>query len=206
MKGQSKESHLFVISGPSGVGKNTIIKEVMKRVDGLSYSVSHTTRLPRKGEVNGIDYYFVDKKTFEKMIENGEFVEWARVYSDYYGTSFFGIKERLRQGKDVILDLDIQGGMNIKRHFKNSTLIFVIPPSIDELKRRLRKRGTDEKTIEERLSNLRYEIEMARNYDFIVLNDKLEEAVKETEAIIISERCKKEKRFDLINEFLRRLK
>ncbi len=206
MKDQSKGSHLFVISGPSGVGKNTIIREIMNRVDGLSYSVSHTTRPPRKGEVNGRDYYFVDEETFKKMIENGEFVEWAKVYSDYYGTSFFSIREKLSQGKDVILDLDVQGGMNIKRYFKNSTLIFVLPPSIEELKKRLKKRGTDERTIEERLSNLKYEIEMAKSYDFIVLNDRLEDAVKETEAIIISERCKKEKRIGLINEFLRRLK
>ncbi len=206
MKDQSKGSHLFVISGPSGVGKNTIIREIMNRVDGLSYSVSHTTRPPRKGEVNGKDYYFVDEETFKKMIENGEFVEWAKVYSDYYGTSFFSIREKLSQGKDVILDLDVQGGMNIKKYFKNSTLIFVLPPSIEELKKRLKKRGTDERTIEERLSNLKYEIEMAKSYDFIVLNDRLEDAVKETEAIIISERCKKEKRIGLINEFLRRLK
>ena len=206
MKDQSKGSHLFVISGPSGVGKNTIIREIMNRVDGLSYSVSHTTRPPRKGEVNGRDYYFVDEETFKKMIENGEFVEWAKVYSDYYGTSFFSIREKLSQGKDVILDLDVQGGMNIKKYFKNSTLIFVLPPSIEELKKRLKKRGTDERTIEERLSNLKYEIEMAESYDFIVLNDRLKDAVKETEAIIISERCKKEKRIGLINEFLRRLK
>ena len=206
MKDQSKGSHLFVISGPSGVGKNTIIREIMNRVDGLSYSVSHTTRPPRKGEVNGKNYYFVDEETFKKMIENGEFVEWAKVYSDYYGTSFFSIREKLSQGKDVILDLDVQGGMNIKKYFKNSTLIFVLPPSIEELKKRLKKRGTDERTIEERLSNLKYEIEMAESYDFIVLNDRLEDAVKETEAIIISERCKKEKRIGLINEFLRRLK
>ncbi len=196
------KSHLFVISGPSGVGKNTIIRAVMQKVDGLSYSVSHTTRRPRNGEINGRDYYFVDEKTFKKMIEDGLFVEWAKVYSDYYGTSFSSIREKLAEGKDVILDLDVQGGMNIRKHFKNSSLIFVIPPSIEELKRRLRKRGTEDEIIEKRLSNIEFELKMAERYDYIVINDSLERAIKEMEAIIIAERCKTAKRLELVRSLI----
>ncbi len=196
------KSHLFVISGPSGVGKNTIIRAVMQKVDGLSYSVSHTTRKPRNGEINGRDYYFVDEKTFKKMIEDGLFVEWAKVYSDYYGTSFSSIREKLAEGKDVILDLDVQGGMNIRKHFKNSSLIFVIPPSIEELKRRLRKRGTEDEIIEKRLSNIEFELKMAERYDYIVINDSLERAIKEMEAIIIAERCKTAKRLELVRSLI----
>ena len=201
MKSQHK-SHLFVISGPSGVGKNTIINALMQRLDGLAYSVSHTTRRPRKGEIDGKDYYFVDENTFKKMIEDGDFVEWARVYSDYYGTSFSGIKKKLAEGKDVVLDLDVQGGMNIRKHFKNSTLIFVIPPSLKELKRRLKKRGMEEGLIEKRMSNIEFELKMAEKYDYIVLNDVLEKAIKETEAIILSERCKTYKRVELLKSLI----
>ncbi len=201
MKSQHK-SHLFVISGPSGVGKNTIISAVMQRVEGLAYSISHTTRKPRNGEINGRDYHFVDEKIFKKMIENGDFVEWARVYSDYYGTSFSGIKKKLAEGKDVILDLDVQGGMNIRKHFKNSTLIFVLPPSIEELKKRLSKRETPDEIIEKRLSNIEFELKMAEKYDYIVLNDILEKAIRETEAIILSERCKTYKRVELLRSLI----
>jgi guanylate kinase len=201
MKSQHK-SHLFVISGPSGVGKNTIINALMKRVEGLAYSVSHTTRKPRNGEVNGRDYYFVDEETFKKMIEDGYFVEWAKVYSDYYGTSFSGIKEKLSEGKDVILDLDVQGAMNLKASFKNSTLIFVIPPSVEELKRRLKKRGMNQELIQKRLSNIECELKMAEKYDYIVLNDELEKAVKETEAIILAERCRTSKRIELLRSLI----
>jgi len=205
MKSQDSIAHLFVISGPSGVGKNTIINELMKKVDGLTYSISHTTRMPRDGEVHGKEYYFVDKATFKKMIERGEFIEWAKVYSDYYGTSLSSIKERLSEGKDVILDLDVQGAMNIKKRFENSTLIFIIPPSLDELVNRLKKRGSDELLIKERLSNLDYELSMAERYDYIVLNDVLEKAVKEVESIILAKRCEAKKRLGLV-ESLRKEK
>ena len=192
-------SKLFVISGPSGAGKSTIIKALMQKMDNLAYSVSHTTRKPRKGEKDGVDYYFVDEDTFHRMIKNGEFVEWAKVYTDLYGTSFSSIKDKLDEGRDVLLDLDVQGSMNIRKHFKNSVLIFLIPPSLEELERRLKKRGTEESVIKERLSKAIDEIRMAKEYDYLIINDILEKAIKEVESIIISERCRTSRRLSCIN-------
>ncbi len=194
-------AHLFIITGPSGTGKNTIIDVVMQRIDNLAYSVSHTTRKPRKGEIDGKDYYFVDKRTFQKMVNDGEFIEWARVYSDLYGTSFSSVRDKLRDGMDMILDLDVQGAMNMRQHFKNITLIFVLPPSLEELKKRLIKRGTEDKVIKERLSQALDEIRMAKKYDYIVINDELEKAIKETESIIISERIRTDRRLSYISSF-----
>lgn len=191
-------AHLFVITGPSGCGKSTIINLLMQRIDDIAYSVSHTTRKPREGEIEGKDYYFVDKSTFQKMIDCGEFIEWAEVYSDLYGTSFLEVREKLKRGTDMILDLDIQGAMNIRSHFKNSTLIFLLAPSLEELKKRLKKRGTEPAVIEKRLSRASDEIRMAGEYDYIVVNDVIEKAVKEIEAIVISERCRASKRLSLI--------
>jgi len=209
MKRQSKNSNkgsnkgqLFVITGPSGVGKSTIIKAIMQRMDNLAYSVSHTTRRPRKGEIDGRDYYFVDKNRFQRMINNGEFVEWARVYSDFYGTSYSSLEEKLMDGTDVILDLDTQGALNIRKYFKNSTLIFVLVSSLEELKRRLIKRGTDEEILKERISQVQNEIRVAKVYDYIVINEILEIAIKEMESIIISERIRTVKRLYYINSLL----
>ena len=191
-----------MITGPSGVGKSTIIKAIMQRLDNLAYSVSHTTRRPRKGEIDGRDYYFVDKNRFQRMIKNGEFVEWARVYSDFYGTSYSSLEEKLNDGTDVVLDLDTQGALNIRKHFKNSTLIFILVPSLEELKRRLIKRGTDEEILKERISQVQNEIRMAKLYDYIVINEVLETAIKEMESIIISERIRTVKRLYYINSLL----
>jgi len=192
-------SQLFVISGPSGSGKTTIIKALMHRIDNLAYSISHTTRRPRKEEKDGIDYYFVDEETFQKMIKDGEFIEWAKVYSDFYGTSFRSVKKKLNEGKDVLLDLDIQGSMNIRKYFKNSILIFIIPPSLEELKKRLIKRGTEENIIKERLTKAIDEIKMSLKYDYIIINDILDKAIKEAESIIISERCRTLNRLSYVN-------
>ncbi len=198
----NQNSHLFVISGPSGSGKSTIIKSVMHRVENLWYSVSHTTRKPRPGERHGVDYFFVDKKRFKEMIDKGEFIEWAKVYSDFYGTSFSSIKDRLNEGKDVILDLDVQGSMNIRGHFNNLSLIFILPPSLEELEKRLRIRGTDETIIRIRMSKVKDEIEMSKKYDFIVINHILDKAVKEVESIIVAERCRALKRLSYVNSLI----
>ncbi len=196
MKGQ-----LFVISAPSGTGKSTLLREVRKRMTGLGYSVSHTTRKPRAGEQEGSDYYFVDKETFKRMADEGSFVEWASVYEDYYGTSFAALQGQLAAGLDVLLDLDIQGARAVKEHFSASVLIFLVPPSLEVLEARLRNRGTDEKeVIEARLKKAKDEIAAFSRYDHVVINDELEQAVTEVQAIILSERSRTERREPIIKE------
>jgi guanylate kinase len=189
---------LHVISGPSGVGKSTVIDQVMKRVPGLGYSISHTSRRPRGKEVNGVHYHFVERITFRRMIDDGEFVEWAKVYNDYYGTSFASLKARMDEGLDVLMDLDVQGAENIKKHFKDAVLIFVLPPSLDDLEKRLKGRATDDKSaINERLEEVHAELKACMHYDYIVFNRDLEIAVKDVEAIILSVRCLKKNQLSL---------
>jgi guanylate kinase len=182
---------LFVISGPSGAGKSTIVRALRERVEGLGYSISHTSRNQRATEKDGIDYHFVDRKRFEAMIEEGAFVEWAKVYDDYYGTSLTSIDSQTDLGLDVALDLDTQGAKNIKDHFENSVSVYVLPPSLEILEKRLRKRGTDqENVIEARMGKALGEIGKAGWYDYIIINDDLETAVREMTSLITSERCR----------------
>jgi len=181
---------LFVISAPSGTGKSTILMAVRQRLPGLGYSISHTTRKPRGNERNGIDYHFVDDQTFTKMIDQGHLVEWAKVYDNFYGTSSSGLQDLTASGLDVLMDVDIQGGRNIKKRFPDSVLIFLLPPSLEELERRLRKRGTDdEPVIESRMESAVDDIKNCVWYDYIIVNDKLEPAIDEAQSIIVSERC-----------------
>ena len=195
---------LHVISGPSGVGKSTVIAQIMGRVTGLGYSISHTSRRPRGREVNGVHYHFVGRKTFRRMIDLGEFVEWAEVYNDYYGTSFASLNEPMDEGFDVLMDLDIQGAENIKKHFKDAVLIFVLPPSLDDLEKRLKGRATDDKcAINERLEEVHAELKACVHYDYIVFNRDLETAVKDIEAIILSVRCLKENQLSLAEKIFR---
>ena len=193
---------LFVISAPSGAGKSTVVREVRKRTAHVGYSVSHTTRKPRAGELEGRDYYFVDKKTFKKMVAEGSFVEWANVYEDYYGSSLSALEGQLKSGLDILLDLDIQGARAIRNHSRDSVLIFLVPPSLEVLERRLRERGTDsEEAIETRLRAAMDEIAQYDRYDYVVVNDDLEKAVTEVQAIILAERCRSGRREPTIKEF-----
>ncbi|MBW2027592.1 MAG: guanylate kinase [Deltaproteobacteria bacterium] len=193
--------HIFVISGPSGVGKSTILNKVMERVAGLGYTVSHTSRPPRNNEVDGKHYHFVSREEFRRMVEQGAFVEWAQVYDDYYGTSIKEVKEKLDRKLDVVMDIDPQGARNIRGHFKGSLLIYVLPPSLEELERRLKGRATDDKdVIESRLERALKEMESCAWYDFIVFNRELDDSVRKVESIILSERCRSSHQLPRVEE------
>jgi guanylate kinase len=183
---------IFVISGPSGAGKSALITGLRGMLPDLGYSVSHTTRKPRGEEVNGIHYHFVDRETFEGMIHNGEFVEWAEVYKDFYGTSFSSLRGQKAQEVDMVLDVDVQGARNLRKHFKDSVLIYVLPPSMEVLERRLRERGTDnEEVIRKRIEKAAEEIKNCVWYDYLIFNADLEKAVEEAKSIVVSERCRR---------------
>ena len=195
------KGQIFVITAPSGTGKTTIIDSVKKTMTGVGYSISHTTRMPREGEVNGYHYYFVDRAGFEEMIEAHEFIEWAVVYDQLYGTSISSINRELSSDKDILMDLDIQGAEEIKRRFPESLSIFILPPSMEILEERLKKRSTDEKIdIGLRMRKAVEEIQRCRDYDFIIVNDDLNQAAREIEAIITAQRAHKKRRFPLVQK------
>lgn len=182
---------LIVISGPSGAGKGTLCKEVLNRNPNIGYSTSCTTRLPRAGEVDGESYFFVTKEKFEDLIGNNGFLEYASVYDNYYGTPRKYVEEQLAQGRDVILEIDIQGALKVKENFPEGVFIFIMPPSMDELKNRIKKRGSEtEESLIKRFSSAFKEINYASQYNYIVVNDVVENAVKKLESIIIAEKCR----------------
>lgn len=182
---------LFVISGPSGVGKGTLCRSLVEVVDNLDYSVSMTTRLPRKGEINGKDYIFIDKETFLDKAAAHEFVEWAEVYGNYYGTPWTELQTALENGRDIILEIDTQGAMQVKKKYPEGIYIFILPPCQEELKARIMKRGTEcPETVKKRLSNLENELSVINEYDYAVINDSLQEAMEKLKAIYIAEKCR----------------
>ncbi len=178
---------LVVISAPSGGGKTTIVKRILSKNDNFQVSVSCTTRGPRPGETDGVHYYFESEERFRSMADAGAFAEWASVHGNLYGTPVSEIERLWSQGKDILFDIDVQGGINLKRKYPGRTLlIFIMPPGQDVLEKRLRLRGTDdEKTVEKRLKNAVKEISIAKeNYDYFVINDVLDEAVDRIEGIV----------------------
>ncbi|MFC1839967.1 guanylate kinase [Thermodesulfobacteriota bacterium] len=188
------KGRVFVLSGPSGSGKSTLIRDVRKRIDNLVYSISYTTRGPRLNEKEGVDYFFIDNTTFVDMIEKDAFLEWARVYGDYYGTSRGSAEEKLNAGSDMILDIDNQGAKSIKENINDCRLIYILPPSIEILEKRLRKRATDNSAvIEKRIKQVNNELSNCEWYDYLIINDDLEKAAGELEAIIIADRCSRER-------------
>jgi guanylate kinase len=201
---KNRKNMMIVLSAPSGTGKTTICKKILRSLPNLKMSISHTTRKPREGEKDGVDYYFVDENTFKRMIENEEFVEWAKVYGNYYGTSKKVIDELYQSGNDILFDIDIQGAKNIKKIYKKSILIFMLPPSIEELERRLKNRNEDADTIKNRLKKVADEVKEYKFYDYLVLNDDIEEAFKEIMCIIHAESLKTNKLGkDFIKNFLK---
>jgi guanylate kinase len=182
-----RNSHgkLFVISSPSGGGKSTVIRAMREMDPGLSYSISATTRPPRNGEVHGEDYYFLSESEFKEKIQNGAFIEWARVHGAYYGTLRDALERSLNEGKTVLLDIDVQGGIQIKSRIPDSVLIFLYPPAFDVLRDRLIKRGTDSPdSIKRRLEVAKSEIEVGNQYDYHVINSNIKETVREVITII----------------------
>ncbi len=174
-----EKGRLFVSSAPSGAGKTTLIREVLNRFDCLAYSVSHTTRSPRKGEVQGRDYFFTDTDQFKAMIDTGVMLEWARVHGNYYGTSRAFVEEQLGAGKSLLLDIDVQGGRQIMESGLDPVSIFIMPPDLVVLEQRLVKRATDTMSvIQERLNNARQEIAQKQFYEYTIVNDVLENAVE----------------------------
>ena len=183
--------NLFVVAAPSGAGKSSLVKSLLEIDHHLVLSVSHTTRAPRGQEQDGREYLFIDEPTFRSKIKRGDFFEWAEVHGHLYGTSRAAIEEDLQRGQDVVLEIDWQGALQIKQIFPNAVLIFVLPPSWDELLQRLRRRGEDKpEVIERRMVNARLEVAQARHFDFVIINALFEAAVFDLKTIVHSQRLK----------------
>ena len=198
-----KKGLLIVVSGPSGTGKGTVCGELLDSMPELAYSISATTRAPRAGEVDGKNYYFLTKERFEELIAEGGFLEYANVYGNYYGTPLVKIQERLAEGNDILLEIDTQGALEVMKKCPDAVSIFILPPSIKELRRRLNKRGTEtDDVIEKRLAQAEREIKMAENYDYIMINGELELAVQDLLSVIRSQELKKDNSKYLIDEVL----
>ncbi|WP_029687578.1 guanylate kinase [Thermoanaerobacter sp. A7A] len=201
MLSKKKKGLLIVLSGPSGAGKGTICKALMEKEKNLKLSISATTRQPRVGEVEGKNYFFKSEDDFLKMIESDSFLEWAKVYDHYYGTPKEFVLKNLEEGNDVVLEIDIQGALKIKEKFPEGVFIFILPPSMEELKNRIKKRGTEtEEEIIKRFKSAYEELNYVSKYNYVVINDSVEEAVEKIRAIIIAEKCRVDRNKDLYLE------
>jgi len=182
---------LIVVSAPSGAGKTSLCREIRKVVANLGYSISHTTRPPRPGEVEGHDFYFVGEPAFQAMAERGEFAEWARVHGNLYGTSARALEDAIERGEDILLDIDTQGARQLRRRYPQGLYVFVVAPSMKELELRLRERKSDApQEIQRRLARAVEEIAAWREYDYLIVNRHLDEAVRQLACIVEAERCR----------------
>ena len=183
---------LIVLSGPSGVGKGTVCRALRARGTNLAVSVSATTRKPRAGERDGVDYFFKTREQFEEMIAKNQLLEWAEYVGNYYGTPLEYVEKTLESGRDVLLEIEVQGAMKVKKNYPDGVFIFLVPPSLSELKKRITNRGTEsEELIENRLSVAREELEMMKHYDYVIENDEVERACDRIEAVVVAEHCRR---------------
>lgn len=193
---------LFVVSAPAGCGKDTILIEMFKRCDTAGYAVSATTRAPREGEVNGVHYHFLTRGEFERKIAEKEVLEYTEYCGNYYGTLKKSVDDLLKAGKDAILKIEVEGAMNIKKMFPEARLVFILPPSWEILEKRLRDRGTEtEDKIAERTRQARREVEYARNYDYLIVNDDLNSAVNDLLTILKAEKLRRANNDELLAKF-----
>jgi len=200
----SNKGNLIVISAPSGSGKTSLANRALEEIPKLRFSVSHTTRKPRPGERDRVEYIFVSEKEFEEMIGQGTFLEHARVYGNYYGTSRAFVDEQLSVGYDVLLDLDVQGAGQVKKSYPEAILVFVFPPSLEVLKTRLKNRGLDDPSIiDKRLRIAKKEIQRYTDYQYVIINREIEESLVELKSIIQVAGCRLEKRKDLAAQIIK---
>jgi len=182
---------LIVISGASGTGKGTVCKKILEDLPSVAYSISATTRKPRDGEVDGREYYFLSVDEFKRWIAEEKFLEFAEVHGNFYGTPLNKITERLNRGEDILLEIDVQGALNVKKKFPEGIYIFMLPPSLAELKRRIEGRGSETpETLARRMKNAAAEIQIGHEYDYAVVNDTVDAATEKIKAILVAERCK----------------
>ncbi len=199
-----KKGFLLLISGPSGVGKGTLCNLLLEKNKDMIFSISATTRRPREGEVDGVNYNFISEEHFKKMIENDEFLEYAHVHTNYYGTPKKTVYEGIESGKIVLLEIDVQGALQVKKNHPELVSIFILPPSMKELKKRLEDRGTEtQEELNKRIENAYKEIDILNEYEYFIINDNLENALEDLEAIIFSERQKIVRQEKLKERYLR---
>ena len=194
---------LIVVSAPAGCGKDTILEQALKANDNLFYSVSATSRAMRPGETDGVSYHFRTREQFEQMIRDGELLEYTEYVGNYYGTPKKAVSDMLDAGKDVILKIEIEGAANVKKMLPGCTMVFILPPSFAELDRRLHKRGTEtDEVIKQRLETARKELAYAKNYDYLITNAALEDAVNDFLAVVRAEKCRQANRAGVVEELL----
>ena len=204
MNGWTKpdQGALFVVTGASGTGKTTLVKRALETIPNIRFSVSATTRSPRKGEVNGVDYQFLSLDAFEALRSKGEFIEYAQVYKNFYGTLRVPVEEALKSGESILLEIDQQGAAQIKEKMPEAISIFILPPDMDSLEDRLRNRGTDsEEIIQRRLQEAQGQLDHCGSFDYMIINDRLESGCDQFMSILIAELLKRNRRYSWVNRF-----